>query len=706
MLNIKEKVSATAKASFSQNTLRSCLLDWPLYLILVISTFLHLFRLQTTEFDFDQANLFRLAHDAVAHGLLSLSSNQASINILNPPFFIYTLLPAAALSANPLGGAITVALFAIAADGLTYLFTRRYFGQLPAIFAGLLSATAFNSLKYSRGIWQPDILPFFVILFLFAIFRGAVDQKKGWFFPAVAFMAIIYQLHPSSMLGLGVLFILALLLAPATIRWRDIFLAAGALFFLFLPYGVLEVLDHFADIKGISTFMHLPAHNDTQALRFYQGLILPYGGFQREWMYLLGRCVHILLFVGLGTVLIRLFHTPQQEHIIAEKRSTLLDRWLLVWNEFRLNPVRVSCLLLLVWQIVPFANLLHHSIGLHMQYFLLFLPGPFILMGLSLDGFVYLAKRFLPKLLIPIKFALVLLSILLVIGQFVNSMAYLLKMSEGHYNDRTIQNIPYVNDLNSMWNAVHEADQLAQAKHISRIFLSMDINVLPSMTYLGEILHTSTTVFGYDNCLVLPQPEAGSAVYLVGPYADHIDVLLHQFTSATLVAQPQRLGGKPFNLYIVTSRAPGAMSAPVENFTDRLQLLEQNIYPVGDMEVTHWSIQRETPVAPRTLYNYQLSITPMTGAASVMTTCVTTSLHRNDQLLAAFPVSGNEIISTQQPVSAATFDIEPDTHHFGSIQVTTFNTKTVNAKSLMTSSGSEKLWLTLKPVLAHRPGAV
>src|SRR5690348_3590844 len=107
--------------------------DWPLYLILGISAFLHFFRIQTTEFDFDQANLFQLAHDAIAHVLIPLSSNQASIGVLQAPFFIYTLLPAAALSSNPLGGAITVALFSTIAAVLAYWFTHRYFGRLPAI---------------------------------------------------------------------------------------------------------------------------------------------------------------------------------------------------------------------------------------------------------------------------------------------------------------------------------------------------------------------------------------------------------------------------------------------------------------------------------------------------------------------------------------------------------------------------------------------
>jgi hypothetical protein len=261
-----------------------------------------------------------------------------------------------------------------------------------------------------------------------------------------------------------------------------------------------------------------------------------------------------------------------------------------------------------------------------------------------------------------------------------------------------------------MWNAVQEADQLAQTKHISRILISMDLNILPSMAYLGETLHTPTTVFGYDNCLVLPQPGTGPAVYLVGPYADHIDTLLHQFATATLVAQPQRLGGKPFKLYIVTTRSLGATPAPSENFTDRLQLLAQNISPMAGqtehMEVTRWSIQREAPAAPRTLYNYHLGVTPAPGAASVATTCVTTLLHQNDQLLAAFSVPGNVTLSTQQAVSVAAADVEPDTHRFGPVQVTTFNTKTVNAQFLKTSSGSEKLWLTLNPAQTPQSGAV
>jgi hypothetical protein len=696
MLDISTKVKSleTPNYSFSRSTPRRWFLDWPLYIILAISAFFHFFRIQTTEFDFDQANLFQLAHDAIAHGLIPLSSNQASIGVLHAPFFIYTLLPAAALSSNPLGGAITVALFTTVAAAFAYWFTYRYFGRLPAIVAGLLNATAYVPLKYSNSIWQPDILPFFMILFLFVIFRGAVERRKGWFFPAVALMAITYQIHPSSIVGVGALLIVTLILAPTTVRWRDIFLAAGALIVLFFPYASLEMTDHFADLQGLLAFAHQPAHNDIQALSFYRDLILPFNEVQPAWMTLLGWCIQLLLLAGLMTAIVRLFQPPQREYVFTEEQREVSNRWLQLWNKLRFNPGRVSCLLLLVWQIIPFANLLHHSVDLHMQYLLLFLPGPFILIGLSLDEFVRLIKRLRPNLIRVAQIGTVLLSILLVIGQFVSSTAYIFKMREGHFNDRTVQNLPYVNDLNSMWNAVHQADQLAQKMHISRIYMSMDTNIQPSMSYLGEILHTPTTVFGYENCLVLPAAEAGPAVYLVGPYADHIDTMLHQFASVKLVAQPQRLGGRPFKLYIVTPKAPAAMTTPSKNGTASLQLLDQNIHPMtgqnGNMELTRWSIQREAPIAPRTLYNYQLSITPTKGAKPITMTCATTALHKNDQLLATFQLSKDEKVSSQQSVGGIAYDRVPDVYRFGSIQVTSFNTQAINVRSLKSTDLSPK----------------
>src|SRR5579864_3208003 len=101
---------------------------WEVFLILLVAGFLRFYQINTTEFDEDQAQLFRMAYDAVHHALLPTTSNAASIGISNPPGVIYLFIPLAALSANPLWGAMLVGTFTTATALLTYFFTRRYYG--------------------------------------------------------------------------------------------------------------------------------------------------------------------------------------------------------------------------------------------------------------------------------------------------------------------------------------------------------------------------------------------------------------------------------------------------------------------------------------------------------------------------------------------------------------------------------------------------
>jgi len=62
-------------------TLRSWLLCWEIYPILLVAAFLRLYQLNTTEFNNDQANLFQMARYAVTHGLIPATANTASVGI-------------------------------------------------------------------------------------------------------------------------------------------------------------------------------------------------------------------------------------------------------------------------------------------------------------------------------------------------------------------------------------------------------------------------------------------------------------------------------------------------------------------------------------------------------------------------------------------------------------------------------------------------
>src|SRR5215472_11272779 len=248
---------------------------WEVYLILLIAGFLRFYQINTTELDEDQAKLYRLAYDAVHHALLPVTSNVASIGISNPPGVIYLFMPLAAVSSNPVWGAVLVGVFTTAAAVLTYFFTRRYYGRFAGTIAALLYATAAGPLNYARFIWQPNLMPPFVILFMFALFRGVVERRKGWLWLALVLFGVLYQMHPTTLL-LVLPLLAAIALAPGTFRWRDLFLACFLLLIIFLPYLTWEVFTGFADIHGIFALTSQHAHFDTQAFHFYRYFLAPY----------------------------------------------------------------------------------------------------------------------------------------------------------------------------------------------------------------------------------------------------------------------------------------------------------------------------------------------------------------------------------------------------------------------------------------------
>src|SRR5258707_14424024 len=103
------------------------LLSWEMYLVMLVAGFLRLYRIDTTEFNLDQANIFRVAYDAVHHGMLVAASNQSSIGTINPPAIIYLLMPTTFFSANPLWAAVWFALLTIVAVFISYFFFPWYF---------------------------------------------------------------------------------------------------------------------------------------------------------------------------------------------------------------------------------------------------------------------------------------------------------------------------------------------------------------------------------------------------------------------------------------------------------------------------------------------------------------------------------------------------------------------------------------------------
>ena len=724
-------------ASLATNT-------WEVCLILLVAGFLRFYQINTTELDEDQAKLFRMAYDAVHHALLPTTSNAASIGIANPPGVIYLFMPLAAFSANPLWGAVLVGAFTTATAVLTYFFTRRYYGRLAGVIAALLYATAARPLTYARFIWQPNLMPPFVILFMFALFWGVVERRKGWLFPALLLFGILYQMHPTTLL-LAVPLLIAIVLAPRTLRWRDLAFAFISLIVIFFPYLIWEMFTSFVDIRTVFTLAGQHAHIDTQAIHLYRTFLSPFDTPPTDtrsvvrmlapaisWLSIAVPLLTLAGFATAGLLLLRpegrqkgtteagernmvgaglapalsppmvgarvyppwLAPALSLPTVGASPAPTLplaatLYNW---WTDLRATPYKCGLILLLAWQIVPLLILSRHAIPLHSQYFFMFLPGPFILIGLLLAKLV----EWLPEQRQQwslLRYGVYALAGLVIIAQLVGSTAAVIDTSSGNFDDRGFQPYPYHNDLRSLQHAVSEADQLAQQRHLNRVYITTDFATQTALRYLAEQMQTPTTLFDASNCLVLPNPAAGPAVLLVGPYDGLTNALLSQFASAMLVDQPTRLAGAPFRLYIVTPRAVQSPSQQ-NTFAGNLQLLTMHAQPLSfnstSWLITHWSLLRAEQPSFRTTYSYAMTALP-NGQQSSSGKCTFTAIRAGDQLVVAFRLSNGTPVPASVTIKAQSFTTIPNNPFYGPFHLETDSDQNIAKAALQTTDGRDSI---------------
>jgi 4-amino-4-deoxy-L-arabinose transferase-like glycosyltransferase len=692
---------------------RNLRISWEIYPILLIAAFLRFYQINTTEFDADQAMIFRMAHDAIYHGLVPATSNIASIRIVNPPAVIYLLMLPAAVSANPLWGAIFVGFFNVIAVLLTYIFVRRYYGRLAAIIASLLYATAAKPLHFSRFIWQQNLVAPFVVLFIFALFWGVVDRRKGWLFPALVLLGILVQLHETTII-LSVPFLAALLLAPGTVRLRDLALGLASLLLIFSTYLLWEFYTKFADLNTLLQLSTLPAHIDIHALNYYRLFLNPYDTIPTdahtleyklipllEW---LRPFMVILITCGFATTIMGVIQLPHLRKggsgvVEGGGRSRrpvwrALQKLRTLWVEWRATPQRCGYLLLLTWQIVPILILSRHSVPVFPYYFLVVMPGPFIIIGLFLSTLVrWLQQQ--GRMWNILRCGVYAFTSLIIVAQLLGSMAALVDEASGN----NLHGYSY-NTLNSFEDALNEADQLAEHHHFNHVYITTDQFTQTSLRFLAEQMRTPTTLFDASRCLVLPNAADGPAVLLIGPYDKLTNILLSQFAIATLIDQPERLGGAPFQLYMVQPIAGSKLVSSHEAFVNNLQLLDNQSHQLRFNNsiwlATRWSFLRAAVPDYRTTFTYMLNVLlsdDVNHGLSVSSQCVSTSMRAGDQLIVTFPLPRSAYVSPSVTIFAISYTTMPLNVSFGPFHLENIRDQRTRPLFLQSTKGAPGITL-------------
>lgn len=179
--------------------------NWLLISILILASFLRLYRINDyMEFLGDQSRDVLIIRDFLKNGNLFFIGPQTSIgNMYLGPLFYYLIAPALLLSNfNPIGPAIFIALINIATILLVYLIGKKWFSKSAGLASAFLFAISPVAIKYSNFIWNPNIMAFFSLLFVYFFFEGFRTKKYKYFiFASLSFVMVMN----SHYLGLALL---------------------------------------------------------------------------------------------------------------------------------------------------------------------------------------------------------------------------------------------------------------------------------------------------------------------------------------------------------------------------------------------------------------------------------------------------------------------------------------------------------------------
>jgi len=185
---------------------------YPILLILLLAAILRFYRLsEYLEYLGDQGRDLVIIRRFLQTGDFFFIGPQTSIgNMYLGPYFYYLIAPSLWLANySPVGPAAFVALIGIATVALIFYLCRRWFNFSTACIAAFLYAVSPVVIKYSTFSWNPNVAPFFSLLFI-AFFYQAISTKN---------YRLLLLASLSFILALNCHYLCLLLLPPAGLFW-------------------------------------------------------------------------------------------------------------------------------------------------------------------------------------------------------------------------------------------------------------------------------------------------------------------------------------------------------------------------------------------------------------------------------------------------------------------------------------------------------
>jgi len=356
-----------------------------LLVILLLAAGLRFYHLDWVEYKLDEANISRLALNMVRTGRVPIWGLGSSVGIYNGALSEWLLAIPYAVSSSPLAATGFVAALNILAVAMTFAFTRRIAGPTAGLIAALLFAVAPWAVLNSRKLWAQDLLPPFVIAYLWTAYLAFVEEKAWWLIGHVLALAACIQLHYSALTLVFLTVFLLLLFWWRKWLWRVLVVMTVVGVLGFIPFLYLDATTIAPDA------MTGQAHafpNITRIIQtvLYRKAVVDTTAFQMAWIMVTGSNLHSLaganefrnylsgllpvapLFVVLGVVVL------------------VALAWAL-WRAARArndgNDVQAKAgFVVAMGMVFPTLLFVWHSTPVFPHYFILLYPWPYVLVAM------------------------------------------------------------------------------------------------------------------------------------------------------------------------------------------------------------------------------------------------------------------------------------------------------------------------------------
>jgi 4-amino-4-deoxy-L-arabinose transferase-like glycosyltransferase len=215
--------------------------------------------------DADQGHDMLVLRTLVRDGVVPLLGPPTSIgDFHHGAVYYYLLAPSAALTGgdSPLAVTLQIALFGIAAVGVTWWLARSIAGSIAGFVAGLAMALSAAAVEESTFIWNPNLIALSSAVALAGAWRAWSSGRARWWLLAAVGTAVTMQCH---VLGVTLLPVTgALLVADARRRPsgpdRQAVVRAGLaglaiVALTYVPLVVYELTTDFSEVRAALDYL-------------------------------------------------------------------------------------------------------------------------------------------------------------------------------------------------------------------------------------------------------------------------------------------------------------------------------------------------------------------------------------------------------------------------------------------------------------------